>query len=81
MIDELFGAVLGEASRASQRYGDFASSHEALGVLVEEHQELLEAIRANDIDRIRTEAIQVSAVALRIAHACEYGAFRARSVK
>jgi NTP pyrophosphatase (non-canonical NTP hydrolase) len=79
--DALFNAVLEEAAYASERWGDFASSHEALGVLTEEYHELLEAVRLNNVEWMRREAIQVSAVALRLAHACEMGAFIARSSK
>lgn len=58
-----------EADRADSKYGPFTSSHEGLGVLAEEYTELIEAIRSNDVDRIQAEAIQVSAVALRLAEA------------
>lgn len=69
-----------EANRAEMRFGPFSSSHEGYGVLAEEVAELLSAIRSNKIESIRYEAIQVSAVAMRIAECC-YGndAFRFRS--
>jgi hypothetical protein len=69
--------VLREAKDADERYGDFASMHEAYGVLAEEVAELFEAVRLpqkwgearppSRTSLIRDEAIQVSAVALRIA--------------
>ena len=59
-----------EAQRAKAHYGLFASTHEAYGVLAEEVAELLDAIRANDIPQIEKEAIQVAAVASRLAHQC-----------
>lgn len=69
-----------EALRAAARYGGFTSSHEALGVLVEEVSELTDAIHANSLESIRAEAIQVAAVALRLAQACrDDAAFRERS--
>jgi hypothetical protein len=70
-------AVVSEAMVAQGRYGDFASMHEAYGVLAEEVAELFEGVRLpqgwgdarppSRSDRIRFEAIQVAAVALRIA--------------
>ena len=59
--------VLTEARQAEFIYGPPTSAHEAYGVLAEEMAELLDAIRANDLDAIRAEAVQVSAVALRLA--------------
>lgn len=66
-------AAQDEAAEATQRYGDFASMHEAYGVLAEEVAELFEGVRMHQSTepergkRIRAEAIQVAAVALRIA--------------
>lgn len=70
-----------EANRAFLRYGALASTHEALGVLTEEYSELIQAIRGNRMDRIREEAIQVAAVALRLAESCDALGFVSRSVK
>lgn len=70
------------ANRAQERYGDFASTHEALGVASEEWDELKDAIRANDLVQVRYECIDLAAVLLRLALAVENGgAFSARSVK
>jgi hypothetical protein len=74
-------AIQQEANHAAARYGDFASTHEALGVLTEEYHELLEAIRSNQIKSISREALQVAAVALRIVAYCDYPEFLDRSVK
>lgn len=63
-------AIKDEAFRAQERYGYFASTHEALGVLAEEWDELRDAIRANDLAAIEREAIQVAAVAARLAEHC-----------
>jgi len=56
-----------EIARADERYGGFKSTHEGLGVLLEEGIELLEAVHKNDRLEIRKEAIQVAAVAVRLA--------------
>ena len=79
-----FASVIGdladEAAVAQERYGPFASTHEAFGVLAEEIQELLDAIRANAMESVRTEALQVAAVAARLAAHCrDDAAFRHRS--
>lgn len=65
---EVDDAIYGEIHKANRRYGPFRSSHEGLGVLVEECDELRDAIHRNDIESIRTEAIQVAAVATRVAY-------------
>ena len=73
MADNAFLEVSREAERAQLTYGDFASMHEAYGVLAEEVAELFEGVRMHQSTepergkRIRAEAIQVAAVALRIA--------------
>lgn len=67
---------------ASVRYGQFASSHEALGVASEEWDELRDAIRANDIEAIRSEALDLAAVLVRLwAQLDEDEAMRNRSGK
>ncbi len=63
--------VRDEAESAQKKYGDFASMHEAYGVLAEEVAELFEAVRLRQGgtrgERIRAEAIQVATVAMRMA--------------
>ena len=70
----VMGMAADEADRAHEVYGDFASMHEAYGVLAEEVDELFEAVRMKQRDignhrggRIEAEAIQCAAVCLRIA--------------
>lgn len=82
MIDDL----LREIAKADGRYGPFHSTHEGLGVLTEEIGELVDAIRSNSLAAIEVEAIQVAAVAMRLAMACreeviQSGDFSRRSVK
>ena len=60
------------ATKAREKYGPFASMHEAYGVLAEEVAELFDAVRLRqDNDQrllmIEREALDVAAVALRIA--------------
>lgn len=66
---------------ARRRYGPYASSHEALGVITEEYQELVQAIRSNNIQDIAKEAQDLAACATKLARDCGGKAFRARSVK
>ena len=66
-LDGVTDAIHNEVAKADARYGSFTSTHEGYGVLAEEVAELLEAIRRNDPGAIQSEAIQVSAVAARIA--------------
>jgi NTP pyrophosphatase (non-canonical NTP hydrolase) len=63
--------LIARIGAATERYGPFASTHEALGVAAEEWDELREAIRANDLDAIRSEALDLAAVMMRLASSCE----------
>jgi hypothetical protein len=72
--------ILRQIEYAQRRFGDMASAHEAYGVLLEEVAELLDAIRANNAHLARDEALQVAAVAIRLAdHCTDCAAFRKRS--
>ena len=66
---------------ARERYGSFKSSQEALGVIAEEYQELIEAIRANDIELVFKEALDLAACAKKLAQDCGNREFRKRSRK
>lgn len=69
-MSDLLERVMEEVGVADGRYGPFASTHEGLGVLIEEVDELREAIRSNVLIAVEREAVQVAAVALRLAEAC-----------
>ena len=73
-------AVSARIVSAESRYGPFSSTHEALGVALEEWREFCDAVRSNDIDAIRREALDLAAVCLRLA-AEDDAAFLARSRK
>ena len=60
--------ILDHIGEAQSTYGDFASTHEALGVALEEWNELKDAIRANALESIRDEAIDLAAVLIRLAN-------------
>lgn len=59
-----------EAARAMAKFKPFNSSHEGFAVLDEEVDELWDAIRSNDLEHARKEAIQVAAMALRYIAEC-----------
>jgi NTP pyrophosphatase (non-canonical NTP hydrolase) len=70
-MTELVRAVLAEAERGEAQHGGYASMHEAFAVLLEEVDELKAEVwkRAHDrnLAALQNEAIQVAAVALRMA--------------
>jgi hypothetical protein len=49
-LDRMMDAVRGEIDRAQSTYGDYTSTHEALGVLSEEWDELREAVQGDDVE-------------------------------
>lgn len=66
-MDAMMEAIRKECERAYGRYGNPTSTHESLGVLLEEVDELKAAIHRNDPQGVAEEAIQVAAVAYRLA--------------
>lgn len=82
-IDEV-GLRIGQLD---EQYGDYASTHEALGVLIEELDELRAAVRGNVVGVVGEEAMDIAVVALRLARQCRRaacdevpGAFERRSI-
>ena len=59
--------------KAQARYGDFASVHEALGVAMEEFDELRNAIHENNLPWVAHEAIDLAAVLLRLVECLDRG--------
>ena len=54
-----------EYDKASAKFGAFNSTHEGYAIIKEELDEMWDAIKANDTNHARKEAIQVGAMALR----------------
>jgi NTP pyrophosphatase (non-canonical NTP hydrolase) len=80
--DDIIYEIEALAAKAQARFGAMASTHEAIGVALEEWTELLDAVRANDLQAIEHEAIDLAAVLIRLARACRnVGSFKQRSVK
>lgn len=82
-IGGIFEALHKRMSVADDRYGGFASTHEALGVITEEYDELREAIKENDMQAVMREALDIAAAACRLAEQIGEGnaALMRRSVK
>jgi len=67
---------------AESRYGKFSSTHEALGVALEEWDELREAIKSNQLSDIESECLDLAAVLIRLARQISTDTeLRKRSVK
>lgn len=67
MHDDIVYEVETHIAQANERYGPFASTHEALGVALEEWDELKDAIRANALVSVEMECIDLAAVLIRLA--------------
>ena len=76
-VKELFDRM----ERAANRYGNFTSTHEALGVAYEEWIEFAHAVHSNDFKAIRHEALDLAAVLLRFAGMYSDHTMKARSGK
>lgn len=57
--------VITELHRGRDGHGPYASSHEALGVILEEFEEFKDAVKANDPEAALKEATHLAATALR----------------
>lgn len=57
-------AIEAEYLRARTKFPKFNSAHEGYAVMLEEVEEMWEAIKKNDIIHARAEAVQVAAMAL-----------------
>jgi NTP pyrophosphatase (non-canonical NTP hydrolase) len=65
-------SIVAEFNRASSIYPAFNSAHEGYAVLLEEVEELWDEVKKSpkkrDLSKIREEAVQVAAMALRFLH-------------
>jgi hypothetical protein len=65
-----------EIAFALGRFGDFASMHEGYAVILEELEELWQEIKvkqeSRDYEKLRKEALQVSAMALKLVLTIEH---------
>ena len=66
MRPETFQSIMQSMVRDDKIFGDFASTHEALGVAVEEWREFKDAIRSNDQFEVQQECLDLVVVLLRL---------------
>lgn len=64
-VEEYLKLVQDELDRAFKLHGPIRSPHEGFGILQEEVDEFFDEIKANNLPKSRTEAVQVAAVAIR----------------
>ena len=82
MIDRaIFDRLETRMADAEKRYGPFASTHEAAGVMLEEWDELRAAIHLNALAAVQGECLDLAAVCIRLAQDLERKETSARSVK
>lgn len=71
LLSDVIYAVQSEVLKAMQKWPPHNSAHEAYAVLLEEVDELWAHVKTNqskrDLEAMRTEAIQVAAMAVRFA--------------
>jgi hypothetical protein len=83
MMDLFDDDIADRIVNAEARYGPFTSTHEAMGVISEEWDELRAAVHANALESVWHEALDIAAACIRLARqidAREPGLI-ARSVK
>lgn len=66
-LSEAFDHISALIHKANARYGHLASTHEGLGVAMEEWDELREAVKSNNLPRIKSECLDLAAVLIRMA--------------
>jgi hypothetical protein len=57
-------AIVGEFFRARKKFAPMRGAHEGYAVLLEEVDEMWDAVKKNDIEHAKREALQVAAMAL-----------------
>ena len=68
MIDKIFIQSLERRMNdAHCKYGPIASTHEGMGVALEEWHELIDAVRENDLVQVQHECLDLAAVLIRLA--------------
>lgn len=67
-LEQIFEDVQTELHRATRKHGVMMSFHHGHSVILEELDELWDAIKANDRDQALKEAHEVAATAIRFIH-------------
>ena len=65
-VQKAIESVIAKLNERIGEKGDhsFVSSHEILGILAEEQSELVDAVRANDVDQVNKEAHDIAVAAI-----------------
>jgi hypothetical protein len=63
--EEAMTAIIAEFTNASNKFGRFTSTHEGLGVVLEEYEEFKDEVKANNVQDACKEAVQLAAMAMR----------------
>lgn len=69
---DAFYLVRRELARAVDKFRPMASPHEGYAVILEEVDELWDAVKRGNMDAMREEAVQVAAMAVRFLVDCVY---------
>lgn len=77
----MMGQIEARIAHADKRYGPFASTHEAMGVGLEEWNEFCDAVRANALGSVKWEALDLAAAMIRLARDIDNEQLQRRSVK
>ena len=67
-LANILGEIEDELIRATEKFGPFNSTHEGYAVLLEEFDEMWQEIKHGTPERMREEAVQVAAMAVRLIH-------------
>lgn len=65
VLEQLIAVIVDEYRRAATKFAPMNSAHEGYAVLLEEVDELWDAVKRNDLANIREEAVQVAAMGIR----------------
>lgn len=60
----ILGSIYGEYMKARRKFQPMRGAHEGYAIILEELDEMWDAIKANDIPHARKECLQVAAMAL-----------------
>jgi len=67
-LQKIAGMMHDELARATAKFGRFHTAHEGYAVILEEVDELWDAVKRGDRVCMMREAIQVGAMAMRFVH-------------
>ena len=70
ILEVIKSAIDIELAAATRKFGPFNNTHESYAVILEELDELWDAVKANDTNQACAEAVQVGAMAMRFLFDC-----------